>query len=223
MEKTKVYTSKRRNIPPGHHPNEVYVLRDWKEYAGESLLIIFSVLLALGLTEAISYFHEKTETTEILRNVNNELARNKARCEEQYTYQKKVLKNIDSAMSNKAFEQKIFNNGEFYLTKYIAPQGVLLRDLDDVAWQIAKEHNIASKVGLKTITLLNNIYDNQSRIMKLENEVGAVLLSREAHDPKNARTTLILVRDNYKGWAFDRTPELIRNYNRAIKLLSDTH
>ena len=38
--------------------NYVYPVRDWKEYLGESLLIVFSVLLALSVTEYISKLHE---------------------------------------------------------------------------------------------------------------------------------------------------------------------
>ncbi len=51
------------------HKPEVYVLRDWKEYLGESFLIIFSVLLALFLTEYITKQHEKNETHELLKNI----------------------------------------------------------------------------------------------------------------------------------------------------------
>lgn len=40
----------------------VYPIRDWKEYLGESVLIIFSVLLALFVTEYISKLHERENT-----------------------------------------------------------------------------------------------------------------------------------------------------------------
>ena len=60
---------------PGHkrtapaqkkHKQEVYILRDLREYLGESLLIIFSVLLALFLTEFINNLHEKSQTRELM-------------------------------------------------------------------------------------------------------------------------------------------------------------
>ena len=56
---------------------EVYVLRDIKEYLGESVLIIFSVLLALVLTEYFNGLHEKNETKELLKNIKEELVKNK--------------------------------------------------------------------------------------------------------------------------------------------------
>ena len=48
-------------------PIKVFTIRDWKEYVGESLLIIFSVLLALALTEWFNKLHEKSETHFLLR------------------------------------------------------------------------------------------------------------------------------------------------------------
>src|ERR1700759_3372942 len=86
---------------------EVYILRDWKEYLGESFLIIFSVLLALVLTEYINNQREKKETRELLNNIKEELIKNKQAELDQYNYQKMVLKNIDSALKSKSFQEKI--------------------------------------------------------------------------------------------------------------------
>jgi hypothetical protein len=199
---------------------EVYILRDWKEYAGESFLIIFSVLLALFLTEYITKLHDKKETKELLNNIKEELINNKKAEQDQYAYQKQVLKNIDSALNSKAFQQKIVSNDEFHLN-YIAPEGVVNRDLSTVAWEIGKSHNIASKTSFELMSKLTDIYNHQARIDKLEEKVGGVLLSRESRNPENVRTTLILMRDNYKGWAFDRAPALIAKYEDAIKMLDN--
>jgi hypothetical protein len=52
---------------------EVYILRGWKEYVGESFLIVFSVLLALIFTEYFNNLHEKKETKDLLNNIRTEL------------------------------------------------------------------------------------------------------------------------------------------------------
>jgi len=200
------------------HKQEVYILRDIKEYLGESVLIIFSVLLALFLTEYINNLHEKTQTRELLENIKNELIKNKKGEQEQYVYQQGVLKRIDSALNDPAIQQKIISNGEFHL-KYIAPSGILYRDLGKVAWQVAQSQNIIVKVKFKLIEQLTAVYNDQARIDKLEDKVGDVLLSYESRKQSNARETLILVRDNYKGWAFDRAPGLIKEYDEAIKAI----
>ncbi|HEY2583171.1 MAG TPA: hypothetical protein VGI43_15270, partial [Mucilaginibacter sp.] len=78
----------------GQHPEsnkkkipEVYILRDWKEYVGESVLIIFSVILALIVTEFFNNLHEKKETRDLINNIRAELEINKKFETEQYAYQ----------------------------------------------------------------------------------------------------------------------------------------
>ena len=204
------------------HKQEVYVLRDLKEYLGESILIIFSVLLALFLTEYINNLHEEDQTKELMANIKAELMKNKATEELQYAYQATLLKKIDSAINDPKLQQKIVSNGEFHY-EYIFSNGhgVLYNDLSKVAWDVAKSQNIFPKINFKLVEQLTAIYDDQDRIAKLEDKVGGVFLSYESRNPANARETLILIRDNYKGWAFDRAPGLIHQYAEAIKAVDD--
>jgi hypothetical protein len=206
--------------PEKKHIPEVYILRDWKEYAGESLLIIFSVLLALVLTEYFNNLHEKSETREILQNIRAELVHNKKNEIEQYAYQLKIMRSIDSALASPAIQKKVVSNDEFHLT-VIIPDGVLYRYLSSVAWDIAKSHNISSKISFKTTSALTKIYEDQARVMKVEDEIAKVFLSREAGKVENAHATLILIKNNYKGWAVDRAQGLIYQYGEAIKLLDE--
>src|ERR1700712_1144236 len=104
-----------------HHP-VVVVERDWKEYLGECLLIVFSVILALILTELINNLNEKKKTSEILHQLKEELINNKKFEEEQYQYHLEVLKNIDTALNNPAIASKFIQNGEINL-KILAPEG----------------------------------------------------------------------------------------------------
>ena len=61
----------------------------------------------------------------------------------------------------------------------------------------------------------------RQRITNSEQEIGHVLLSFESRKPENLRTTLMLVHDNYHGWAVDRAPNLIHLYQKAIDMLSN--
>src|SRR3954468_17723457 len=142
---TKEETSTRSNESKTKEPPEVSIVRNWKEYLGESLLIVFSVILALGLTEVINKINEGQRTKEVLHQLKEELITNKNAEEEQYAYHLQVLKNIDSALSHPAFAKKFINDsGEIDLANTIAPHGVLRHDLNDVAWQVAKQNNIFS-------------------------------------------------------------------------------
>ncbi len=198
----------------------MYVLRDWKEYLGESFLIIFSVLLALFLTEFINNLHEKSDTKEMLGNIKAELTKNKEAETAQYAYEKQVLARIDSALANKALQAKIVADDQFN-DKLLFPEGVVNRDLSSTAWDIARQHNLAAKLNFKLVSQLTDLYADQSRILKLEDEVAGVIFSRESRNPANAHLTLVLLRDNYRGWAFDRAPCLLKRYNDAIKAIDE--
>lgn len=204
---------------PAQTPPEVITVRTWKEYLGESLLIIFSVVLALAVTEYLNNRHEKQQTHDVLHQLRLELIENKKAETEQYQYHLQVLKNIDSALHNETFAQQFISNGEIHLEP-IAPDGVMSNDLNDVAWQVAKQNNIFSKIDLSTYSLLTDVYNNQSRITKAEEEIANVLLSYESRKPENLRYALILMRDNYHGWAVDRAPGLLTEYQKAIDALS---
>jgi hypothetical protein len=69
--------------------------------------------------------------------------------------------------------------------------------------------------------LLTNVYDNQQRITKSQSEIAQVLESWESRRPENLKTTLILLKDNYLGWAVDRAPGLLKKYQKAIDKLSN--
>src|SRR5262249_25085815 len=143
------------------------VARDWKEYLGECLLIVFSVLLALGLTEYFTKLHEESNAKEILHQLRDELIANKKNAEEQYAYHQQVFKLIDSAKRNSDFAKKFLDSGIIHLN-VLMPNGGLLHDLNEVAWQQAKQNNVFSIVDISTYSLLTDIYDNQERFLNLE-------------------------------------------------------
>jgi hypothetical protein len=175
----------------------------------------------LVVTEFINNLNDKKRTSEILHQLKDELTDNKKNEEAQYAYHLQVLKNIDSALANPAFAQKFIFNGVIDLDAITPPPHVvILHDLNDVAWQVAKQNNIISKIDLKTYSLLNDIYNNQQRITASEKEIANVILSRESRTAKDNRVTLLLLHDNYLGWDITRAPNLLKLYQQAIDKLS---
>jgi hypothetical protein len=210
-------------VPPEKEKDErpeVIIVRNWKEYFGESLLIVFSVALAIILTEVFTKIHENQQTREVLHQLKLELINNNEAEEVQYQYHLTVIHNIDSALHDEKLRKAFLDSGQIHLT-LIAPQGVMREDLNDIAWQVAKQNNIFSKLSLETYRLLTDIYDNQAKIIKSEDEIGKLLLSYESRESGNANATLILMRDIYKAWAVDRAPRLLNNYKKAIDALGD--
>jgi hypothetical protein len=202
-----------------NHP-EVIAIRTWKEYLGESMLIIFSVVLAIILTEVINKIHENNQTHEVLHQLREEIIANKKAEEDQFQYHLKIMKRIDSAILTPHYAQKFIHDAEIHLS-VIIDSGVLKHDLNEVAWQAAKQNNVFTKIDFETYSLLTDIYDNQQRISKSEDEIGKLLLDRESRKSENLRITLILMRDNFFAWEVERAPRLLEMYKKAIDALSN--
>lgn len=196
--------------------NYVYPVKDWKDYLGESLLIVFSVLFALFLTEYFSKLHDRENTRSVLRNISLELKSNKKAIQAMQDYNLHVLNKIDSALSDKKLMDEIVVNDQFHLDK-IAPMGVQFGDLDSEAWTIAINNNIMSKIDAETITMLSKVYEDQGKILKVENDVAKVLFDRESRDPRRIHETLVVIKDIYHGWAVDRMPDVLYRIDLAIK------
>ncbi len=205
-----------QELKPAKEKVSVYTIRDWKEYLGESLLIIFSVLLALILTEYFNNIHDKENTRSVLKDIVAELNHNKTAILEMKAYDAQVLKNIDSVLVSKSLQDSLVSNDEFHL-KLIAPDGILYRYLDNEAWTIAVNNNVMSKVDGETVASLFKVYEDQNRMMKVEGEVAKVIFDRASRDPKQVHATLILIRDLYHGWAVDRTDGLLKMIDYAVK------
>jgi hypothetical protein len=199
-------------------PTRVSVVNRWKDYLAQSLLIVFSVLLALGLSELMTSIREARQTQELIANVRAEVLRNQTAAQEQHQYNLRVLQNIDAALASTELQRQFVSNDELHLER-IAPDGVLYRYLHNAAWEVARSRNIAAKLNIATMSLLSRIYEDQARIMKMEDEVARLLLGAEGRNAENVRRTLLLIRDNYKGWAVDRTPALLKRYDEALALL----
>lgn len=194
----------------------VYSIRDWKEYLGESLLIIFSVLLALGVTEYINKQHEKEKTIELVKSISEELKHNKTAVLEIQEYDRKVLASIDTLLANKNQQDKFVSNGEMHLNM-IAPAGILYRYPAKEAWTIAKNNDIMSKLDIETVSLLTLVYEDLDRINKVEEDAAKVILDRASRDSNQTHTTLVLIKDIYHGWAVDRIPGLLTEIDIVIK------
>ena len=204
---------------PEHVPKDksfVHTVRDWKEYLGESILIIFSVILALVLTEYFNSLHEKENTRNTLKNIVAELSHNRLSIQEMKKYNAGVLDKINAALANKQLQDNLVTNDEFHLD-LIAPQGVLYRFLDGEGWTIAKNSNALIKVDPETLAMLYKVYENQARMMKVEDEVARIIFDRSSRDPKQVHTSLILIRDIYHAWAVDRTDDLLKQIDSTIR------
>ena len=100
------------------------------------------------------------------------------------------------------------------------PQGALLHDMNEVAWQEVKQNNVFEYLDISTYQLLTDIYDNQERFLNLEPSLANLLISYQSRNEENLQTTLTLIHDILFAWIVERTPRLIKLYQQAIDELN---
>jgi len=200
--------------------SNVSIVRNWKDYLVECALIVFSVLLALGLTEYFNNLDEQSKARETLHQLKEELINNKQNAALQYTYHLQVFKNIDSAKKNPAYAKKFLDSGVLHLN-VLMPRGALLKDLNEVAWQQAKQNNVFKYLDLQTYIILTDAYDNQERFLNLEPSLAGLLISYDSRKPENLQVTLTLIHDVLFAWIVERTPSLLEKYQLAIDRLKN--
>jgi hypothetical protein len=74
-----------------------------------------------------------------------------------------------------------------------------------------------SKLDIETVSVLTKVYEDQTHLYKVEDEVAKVILNRDSRDPNKVHSTLMLIRDNYHAWAVDRTAFLLQKIEDAKK------
>jgi hypothetical protein len=73
-----------------------------------------------------------------------------------------------------------------------------------------------SKIDIESLSVLSRVYGDQDRIAKVEDEVAKVIFDRASRDPRQIRKTLILIKDNYRGWVVDRIPGMFIEIDSAL-------
>lgn len=200
-------------------PAPVIVQEDKRRYLYEGALIVLSVLLALFLNEVRNSWQESQRTREIIENLRNELTKNKATVKEHYNYITTVLHNVDSAQTSDSYRSELFKD-DIFLFGGIASDGVFNYGfIDEVAWEIARNNNIYSKIDFETVSLLTEIYRQQAFVNKGYEDVWEVVKTRESLDPEKSLETLNLISLAYRGYSYDRMPQLIRFYDEALEKL----
>ena len=115
---------------------KISILKNLKQV----LLIVFSVVLGIFLSERIEERKNKEAATLLLSKIKSEVNKNKEILEDWLPYHKMILKRLDSLKEDEAF-MKRFIDDELILYKEVLTRGTLMGEsLSNDAWDIAKSH-----------------------------------------------------------------------------------
>lgn len=152
----------------------------------ESLLIIFSILFALGVNEIRATKQLNSQKEESLHNLENELKRNFKGLEKVIPYHKKItqrlLKMIDSLSTIKGE----INKTGLELMSDVNPSGIMPPSPQKTSWETIRITNSISLLDFELVNDLSKLYKLQEDGVEITWKLIAnFLLSRENFDPNH--------------------------------------
>ncbi|MFY8298085.1 hypothetical protein AAEU28_04720 [Pseudoalteromonas sp. SS15] len=181
----------------------------------ESGLIVFSVLLALFLSEMHSQVKKDQEKVRALQLIKAELTTNKALLEQWRPYHQQVLANVESAITKPPEFLDSSKQRAFILSQM--PNGLVQDMLRNSAWDALKQSGISSNMRIETISALNTLYRFQTLSIEATlTRLGDIFYSRESVREAYLLETLYLMR-NLLQELTAQEEFMIINYQNAIK------
>lgn len=190
-----------------------------KKIIRESIVIIFSVFLALFANEWRNNVKEDEQTQVILDNIKSEMKNNERVAENAMSYHRTVLDNIDSLKNSETLEKDLFNGYYFEDFKF-APKGIMRQGFNDIAWVVAKEERLATRISFQQSEALYEAYNQQSTIEETINRILHILYERSTHRAESTRENIVLMDVLFDELVWQEE-QLLRNYKRVWKVLGE--
>lgn len=189
------------------------------EYLIQVLLIVFSVVLALALTEYINSLKTKKELNLMLKNIEEELRTNREIVEELIPYHENVLIKLKTSYSEPQKLDSIKASDDINFFNF-APKGIQQKLINKTAWETAKLSGLIHEIKNERLQLLAKTYEQQEITFTPSDKIQEIVASRDFLDNSKAKENLILLY-----WQFNeligRESALKRHYDKVLKELED--
>jgi len=143
----------------------------------ESALIIFSVLLALIISEWRNNYNQKLQTEKIISNIKEEIIENQKFIQTVIPYHEEVNKKIGMVGKTDSIPNQLFME----IITEAAPKGIFQGSFKDIAWTVANTGQISNRITLKKSTILYEVYEQQKGVNSTIQRTYDFLTSREVH------------------------------------------
>ena len=189
-----------------------------KEYIMQCLLIVFSVVLGLYLSERIEERKTRQESEELLTTIKAEVKDNMGLLEKWAPYHQDIYKNLDSLKENEAFIAAFINDKSILFEKLLTRGTLMGRSPANDAWDIAKSHPLIMNIEHEQLIILSKVYKQQKGTFEPMYKMGDIFNSKDVNKEQDAKLNLELLSDHFHELVA-REIELIRYYKIAAEIL----
>ncbi len=154
------------------------------------LLIVFSVVLGIFLSERIEERKDKNEAVKLLSKITAEVNENKKLLEYWAPYHSDMARGLDSLSNNEIFIEN-FIQDKSVLFEAILSRGTFMGRMPaSDAWDIAKSHPLVVNFDYDELLILSKIYNQQKSTFEPATKIIDIILSSDFNSKENARSNL---------------------------------
>lgn len=193
---------------------------DFRHIFIEGILIVFTVLLALTLSEWRSSVKEDKTRETVINNIISEIEDNKADLETKMEYHKAMAGKLNSYLSSDSLWNSLRYNSGMEAVLQILEKGIWNPKLQSGAWRSAELSGIVNTFDYETLYILSNVYSVQEEGPDTTwKQLARLFADPSSYDPSSAKR---LARMLSLGFAelYSQERSLIYSYSQALEHLS---
>ena len=187
------------------------------KYVSQILLIVFSVVLGLYLSERIEDRKNEKEADKLMSKIKSELNNNLMILSSWTPYHREIVKTLDSLVNDEKFiENFIIDKTELYGA--FTRQTLMGESPTSDAWDIAKSHPLIVNLDYDALFAISRIYKQQESTFEPVPRLVELLLSPQLNSSDVAETNLVLLKNKLDDISM-RELQLISYYKEAEEIL----
>ena len=188
------------------------------KYALEAVLIVFSVLLALFLDQALTERREQQAVDKLVEHVTEEISGNLGVVNKWLPYHESVIAKIDAHLASTELQKNLISDTG--INYFVLMEDGVLQDFYSVsAWQLALQSEMFSKLDIDTTQKIAKGYYSQEYVDGTLQGLVDFTFSREAMDKEQLVHSLTLLRRLMQELV-GQEYTLRRNYEEALSTLN---
>lgn len=169
-----------------------------KDNIVQFVLIVFSVVLGVYLSERIEERKNRKESEGLLNTIKSEVKDNIKLLEYWHPYHQEIYKNLDSLSQDEAFIEEFINDKSVIFDRLFTRGTFMGRMPADDAWDIAKSHPLIVNIDYDKLLVLFRIYSQQEVTFEPAQKMFDLFFSKDINLEKDAKQNLELVSNHIR-------------------------
>ncbi len=189
-----------------------------KQIITQCILIVFSVVLGIYVSERIEERKKRQESAVLLSKIKSEVKDNIRLLNKWVPYHHQIRNNLDSLSQDPAFIEEFIADKFVFFERLLTEGTFMGRSPASDAWDIAKSHPLIVNIDYDILLILSKIYNQQAVTFEPGYKMFELFNSKEVNTRTDAQSNLVLM-SNHIDELTARERQLIYYYKEAKETL----